>query len=388
MALLLPLIAGCGPSEEAGTAGSALPVSPREAFQDDSGRTAAVLADGTLYLGAVSPADPSASVADQTRSAMQRLGSALAAAGLDYAQLASCHVHLSDMQDYDAMNEAYGGYFSTGGYPARTTLEFPGLPGGADVSLTCIAYAEASEIEVIRPAADKLPAPAGPYSPAVRAGRTVYLSGQGGRNPATGELAASEDEQARQALRNIGAILEAADLSYGNTVLASSYLPQGTDPAVADRAFESVFSVGGAPSRANVVLSALPGGIAIEITSVAVDDNYVTRLFMHDQAPTARSSPISQSGNAAFTSSIPGYGSSFGEQFHHALDASASALRLGSLALANVVRVNAYLRDLADLDELRALVDESFPAPAPAVSAAQAHLAGASMVSLEMIAVR
>jgi len=347
-----------------------------------------VLSDNTLYLSAVSPAGPTAPIADQTHSAMQRLGEVLGMAGLDYPQVVSCHVQLSDMENYAAMNEVYGSYFPEGGYPARTTLEFPGLPGGTGVLLTCVAYAEASDIEVIRPSEDKIPAAMGPYSPAVRAGRTVYLSGQGGRNPATGELGDTADEQARQTLKNIGTILEAADLSYDNTVLASSYLPEASDLAIADSAFESIFSVGGAPSRANVVLSALPGGIAVEITFIAVDDNYVTRLFMHDQAPTALSSPISQSGNTAYTSAMPGSGASFREQFRHALDTGAEALQLASLGFANVVRVNAYLSDLANLEELRTLIAEAFPDQAPAMSAVQAQLAGPTMVSLEMIAVR
>ena len=347
-----------------------------------------MLSDNTLYLSAVSPAGPTAPIADQTHSAMQRLGEVLGMAGLDYPQVVSCHVQLSDMENYAAMNEVYGSYFPEGGYPARTTLEFPGLPGGTGVLLTCVAYAEASDIEVIRPSEDKIPAAMGPYSPAVRAGRTVYLSGQGGRNPATGELGDTADEQARQTLKNIGTILEAADLSYDNTVLASSYLPEASDLAIADSAFESIFSVGGAPSRANVVLSALPGGIAVEITFIAVDDNYVTRLFMHDQAPTALSSPISQSGNTAYTSAMPGSGASFREQFQHALNTGAEALQLASLGFANVVRVNAYLSDLANLEELRTLIAEAFPDQAPAVSAVQAHLGGPTMVSLEMIAVR
>ena len=386
MALLM--VSGCGPSTEVDTEQPAPAVSPRQSFQSDSNSTAAMLADSTLYLSAISPADPDAAIADQTHSAMQQLGEILGMAGLDYPQVVSCHVQLSDMENYAAMNEVYGSYFPEGGYPARTTLEFPGLPGGTGVLLTCIAYAEASEIEVIRPSEDKIPAAMGPYSPAVRAGRTVYVSGQGGRNPATGELGDTADEQARQTLENIGTILEAAGLSYDNTVLASSYLPQSSDLAIADSNFESIFSPGGAPSRANVTLSALPGGIAVEITFIAVDDNNVTRLFMHDQTPTSLSSPISQSGNTAYTSAMPGSGASFGEQFGHALDTSTEALQLASLGLANVVRVNAYLSDLANLEELRTLIAEAFPKQAPAVSAVQAHLAGPTMISLEMIAVR
>ena len=88
----------------------------------------AVLSDSTLYPSAISPTDPNSPLADQTHSAMRRLGEILGMAGIDYPQVVSCHVQLSDMENYAAMNEVHGSYFPEGGYPARTTLEFPGLP--------------------------------------------------------------------------------------------------------------------------------------------------------------------------------------------------------------------------------------------------------------------
>ena len=95
-----------------------------------------MLSDSTLYLSAISPADPNSPIADQTHSAMRRLGESLGMAGIDYPQVASCHVQLSDMENYAAMNEVYGSCFPEGGYPARTTLEVPGLPGETGVLLT------------------------------------------------------------------------------------------------------------------------------------------------------------------------------------------------------------------------------------------------------------
>ena len=216
------------------------------------------MAGQTLYLSAVAPENTQGSVADQTHSAMDRLGEVLGMADLTYGHVVSCHVHLSDMDNYADMNSVYGSYFSPGGYPARTTLEVPGLPQGSGVLLMCVAYADASEIEVIRPSEDKIPAAMGPYSSAVRAGSTVYLSGQGGRDPATGELSETGAGQGERTLLTIGTILEAAGLDFDNALLASTYSPPSTDQAGIDSALEAVFSPGAAPSRANVIPIAAP----------------------------------------------------------------------------------------------------------------------------------
>jgi 2-iminobutanoate/2-iminopropanoate deaminase len=437
----------------------------RDTIRDENGRTLAVLVGKTFYLSAVQPSDADASIADQTTSAMDRLGEILSMTDLDYSHVVSCHVHLSDMENYADMNSVYGSYFAEGGYPARTTLEVPGMPGGAGILLMCVAYEDSAEIEVVRPPASEIPpamgpySPAvragrtvylsgqggrnpstgeiaesaeeqadqtlqtigtilaaagltydntvlassfevvrppaseippamGPYSPAVRAGRTVYLSGQGGRNPSTGEIAESAEEQADQTLQTIGTILAAAGLTYDNTVLASSYLPPSSSSEAVDSAYENRFDPGGAPSRANVALSRLPGDIAVEITFVAVDDNYVTRLFMHDQPPTAIASPASLSGGVVYTSAMPGRGETFRDQVLDALETQASALRLALMDTSNVVRITAYLNSMGNLDELRSVLSEALPGEMPALTVIQTRNPADSGVSLEVIAVQ
>ena len=100
---------------------------------------------------------------------MDGIGAVLKAASLGYEHLVKCQVYLADMDDYAAMNEAYGSYF-TGRVPARTTVQAAGLPSGAGVEIGCIGYADLAGISVVRPPAGALPAPLGPYSPA-RVGR-------------------------------------------------------------------------------------------------------------------------------------------------------------------------------------------------------------------------
>ncbi len=145
-----------------------------------------VLVGQTLYisgqLGLPGTGAAPAAMDAQARQAMDGVGAVLKAAGLGYQHLVKCHVYLANMDDYAAMNAAYGSYF-TDRVPARTTVQAAALPAGAGVQIACIAFADLARISVVRPPPGSLPAPLGPYSPAVWAGDTLYVSGMGGQDP-------------------------------------------------------------------------------------------------------------------------------------------------------------------------------------------------------------
>lgn len=386
--LVILLSAACSPPPEGSGSVSAPPESPRQVFRDENGTVLALQVAKTLYLSAVGPADPQAPIDAQTRSAMESMGGILGKAGLDYSNVVSCHVHLSNMDNYADMNSVYGGFYEEGRYPARTTLEVPGLPQDGGVLLMCIAYADSSELSVIKPSPDHIPPAMGPYSPAVRAGRTVYLSGQGGRDPQTGELPQAPSDQAEQTLRTIRTILAAADLTVDNVLLASTYAPPSTDHADIDAVLADSFSPGGAPSGARVGPSRLPGDIAVEITFIAADDNYITRLFMHDEPPTSVSSPASLSSGVVYTSAMAGDGATLQSQFESALAKHTTALDHALMDLTQVARVVAYLADLDNLPELQSLVSSAFPGSEPALVALEVRHPEGTDLALEMIAVK
>ncbi len=360
----------------------------RQVFTDTDGRTLAVLAGQTLYLSAIAPYNNQLSISEQTRGAMGRLGEILALAALNYSHVVSCHVLLADMEQYTEMNDVYGSFFEDNRWPARTTLEFPGFPSNAEVTLSCVAYTDSDAIEIIRPSEDALPAAMGPYSPAIRAGQWLYLSGQGGRNPATGKLATGISQQTEQTIQTIGIILNAAGLSHENTVLSSYYFLADKDEASINGVVESLYGAGGAPSRALVQLSRLPGNIGIEISTVASSDNYINRLFIHDQEPSALSSPASLSNGTVYTSVSTGIGETFTEQFQDAIHQQQEILHLAFMDLPHVVRVNAYMRDMNNLEELEQLLAEAFPGDGPATTIVQASLPATTGIQLEIIAVQ
>ena len=122
-----------------------------DAFKAGKPYSPGVLAGKTLYIAGQVDKDPKTGaqpkgIAEQTRMAMANMGHVLRAAGMDYGNVVSCHVQLADMGQYKEMNEVYGSYFGPDHFPARPRSSSPGCLGGANVEVSCIAYANKSKI--------------------------------------------------------------------------------------------------------------------------------------------------------------------------------------------------------------------------------------------------
>ena len=114
------------------------------------------------------------------------------------------------------------------------------------------------------------PAPIGPYSQAVQAGTTLFISGQIAIDPATGSLMqATIEEETNQVLKNIGAILKAAGLSYKHVVSCTVFVTDMNLFSRINEVYSVYFSEGTPPARALVQVSALPKFVNIEISAIA-----------------------------------------------------------------------------------------------------------------------
>lgn len=116
----------------------------------------------------------------------------------------------------------------------------------------------------------KAPAAIGPYSQAIEAGGTVYVSGQLPIDPATGAFAEGGiGALTRQSLTNISNILAAAGLTMGNVVKTSVFLADMDDFAEMNAAYAEFFTET-PPARSAVAVKTLPKGARIEIECIAV----------------------------------------------------------------------------------------------------------------------
>lgn len=117
---------------------------------------------------------------------------------------------------------------------------------------------------------EKAPAAIGPYSQAIKAGNTVYLSGQIPLDPATMELVSEDFEaQARQVFTNLKAVCEEAAGSLGEIVKLNLYLVDLGNFAVVNQVMEEIFDKP-YPARAAVGVKALPKGAQFEAEAVMV----------------------------------------------------------------------------------------------------------------------
>jgi 2-iminobutanoate/2-iminopropanoate deaminase len=113
------------------------------------------------------------------------------------------------------------------------------------------------------------PNPAGAYSPALRAGDLLFLSGQIPINPATGQLVQGDAAaQAQRVMDNLGALLTAAGLSFAHVVRTTVFLADMNDFAVVNDVYASYFTEP-RPARATVQVARLPRDARIEIDAIA-----------------------------------------------------------------------------------------------------------------------
>ncbi len=119
-----------------------------------------------------------------------------------------------------------------------------------------------------RIATDGAPAALGPYSQAIVAGDYVFCSGQLGLDPASGELAEGIAAQADRALRNLGAVLEAAGCSYGDVVKTTVFLADIADFAALNEVYATFFG-DAPPARSTFAVAALPKGGLLEVEAIA-----------------------------------------------------------------------------------------------------------------------
>nr|XP_012624674.2 ribonuclease UK114 [Microcebus murinus] len=125
----------------------------------------------------------------------------------------------------------------------------------------------------------KAPGAIGPYSQAVLVDKTVYISGQIGMDPSSGQLASGGvEEEAKQALKNIGEILKAAGCDFTNVVKTTVLLADINDFNTVNDIYKQYFK-SNYPARAAYQVAALPKGGRIEIEAVAVRGPFTTPLL-------------------------------------------------------------------------------------------------------------
>lgn len=126
-----------------------------------------------------------------------------------------------------------------------------------------------SKREVVHTA--KAPAALGPYSQAIASNGFVFCSGQIGIDPDTGQVVEGVEAQTRQVLRNLEAVLHAANSSLSRAVKTTIYLADLASFEVVNACYAEHFH-DAPPARATVEVSRLPLDVLVEMDVIAVVD--------------------------------------------------------------------------------------------------------------------
>ena len=120
-------------------------------------------------------------------------------------------------------------------------------------------------------ATDKAPGAIGPYSQAVETTPFIFTSGQLPVDPATGAFAgATIEEQTRQSLTNVKAILEKAGSSMDKVLKTTVFLSDMNNFAAMNKVYAEFFTEGSYPARSAVEVARLPKDALVEIEAVAI----------------------------------------------------------------------------------------------------------------------
>lgn len=110
----------------------------------------------------------------------------------------------------------------------------------------------------------------GAYSPAIKAGNLLFVSGQIPIDPASGELVTGDiAAQTEQVMRNLGALLRAAGVGFEHVVRTTVFLSDMDEFAAMNEVY-SRHVAAPPPARATVQVARLPRGVKIEVDAIAV----------------------------------------------------------------------------------------------------------------------
>jgi 2-iminobutanoate/2-iminopropanoate deaminase len=209
------------------------------------------------------------------------------------------------------------------------------------------------EVRAVVPAA--APAPVGPYTPGIDTGDYLYVSGQGAAAP-NGTMASGFEDQVRQTLENVKAIVEAAGLTMEHVVYTQVYLEDMAKFGEMNRVYARFFPKA-PPARATLGVARLPG-TPVEVNAVAVRNlSHKKTVSVPGYEPGEPVTPGILTHDRLFVSAMRGRDLATGAvppdaatQVDRALDGMKAVVEAAGLTMSHLVFVNPYLTTRVPMD--------------------------------------
>ena len=322
-------------------------------------------------------------VEDQTAAALDQLGEALRARGLDYSDVVVSNVFLRDTRFFQGMNGVYRTYFQMEP-PTRATVQADLMDPDALIQISVVAARGPKE--VITPAG--LKSPELPYSWGFKVANTLFISGATSRSPETyqpvpGDVAT----QTRRVFGNIGMVLEEAGMSHEDLVSCKVFLDDPRGFEAMNRAYADAVSAEDPPARATVRSALMNPVFSTEIQCVAETSSRREVVRAEGQAPRELPfSPGIDTGDRVYLAGVVGRGADVAEETRSALDGIRSTLEAASKGFADVENVWVYLADIRDWDVVQAILKDAMGEDMPVPTVVGTRLMGRSGVEIQMVA--
>jgi 2-iminobutanoate/2-iminopropanoate deaminase len=323
-------------------------------------------ADGTI------PSAPNA----QFRQALDNIKVVVESAGLTLDNVVYAQVYLTDIGSYSEMNRVFAEYFPKTP-PARAVLGVYGLPDPL-VQINAVAVRNLDGRKAVYPANFSKDESA---SPGILTHDRLFISGMAGIDPLTGKVPDDPAAQVDLALDGMQAVVRAAGLEMSHVVFVNPYLTSDIPSRVMNERYAKRFEFGNTPGRATIEVSSLPGGARIEYTGVAVRDLQQRKAVRpKNMPPSPTASPCVFAGDTLYCSAksgfIPGphggvYASTTQHQLRQTMRNLLDNLEEAGMEFSQVVAVNVYLDDLADLPVFDVVYGQYFGPIMPANTTVQ-----------------
>lgn len=324
-------------------------------------------------------------IEEQTTATLDALGEELRGQGLGYEDVVAVNVFLRDTRHFQGMNGVYRTYFAENA-PTRATVEAD-LPD-LDALIQISAVATPDDTEIISPAG--LQSPALPYSWGVRAGDVLFVAGATSRSPETYQPVPGDIQvQTRRVFGNIGMILEAAGMDYGDLVSCQVFLDDVRLWGAMNEAYREFVTADDPPARAAVRGGLMNPVFLVEIQCVAERSDARQVVRRAGQGPgRAPLSPAIDTGERLWLSGMLAQGEDIPAQTRNTLESLNATLEAAELDFSNVTNVWVYLTDVRDAEAVLDVLGEVMPEGAPKPTVAGLPLVGRLGVEIQMMAVR
>ena len=324
-------------------------------------------------------------IEEQTTATLDALGAELAGHGLGFEDVVAVNVFLSDTRHFQAMNGIYRTYFADNP-PTRATVEAD-LPD-VEAMIQISAVATPDDTEVISPSG--LQSPALPYSWGIRAGDVLFVAGATSRDPDTYQPVRGDVQvQTRRVFGNIGMILDAAGMDYGDLVSCQVFLDDVRLWGDMNEAYREFVTAEDPPARAAVRGGLMNSDFLVEIQCVAESSDARRVVRRAGQGPgRAPLSPAIDTGERLWLSGMLAQGEDISAQTRNTLANLEATLEAAGMDFSDVANVWVYLTDVRDAEAVLEVLGEMMPEGAPEPTVAGLPLVGRLGVEIQMMAVR